>query len=65
MTYFTDNPLARMMMQKPRGGRDARPPAAPRGHRCHGCSRYGSGCVGICHRDLILKPKPKEGDITE
>ena len=58
MTYFTDNPLERMMMQKPRGGRDAR-------HRCHGCSRYGSGCVGICHRDLILKPKPKEGDITE
>ena len=21
--------------------------------------------AGICHRDLILKPKPKEGDITE
>lgn len=65
MTYFTDSPYERMMQQKPSGGRDARPPAAPKGHRCHGCSRYGSGCVGICHRDLIIKPKPKEGETTE
>ena len=62
MTYFTDNPLERMMQQKPGGGRDARPPAPPRGHRCSGCSSYGRVCFGLCHRDLIIKQKPKEGE---
>lgn len=60
MTYFTDNPLERMMQERPKGGRDIRPPAAPMGHRCYGCSRFGHGCVGLCHRDLIIKQRPKE-----
>ena len=31
MRYFTDNPLERLMMQKPSPGREAKPPAAPKG----------------------------------
>lgn len=57
MIYFTDNPLERMMQQRPRGGDDSRPRPLPKDHRCFGCSRYGTGCAGVCHRDLIVKPK--------
>lgn len=64
MTYFTNNPLERMMQQKPRGGLDARPPEAPKGHRCYGCSSFRRACFGLCHRDLIIRRKPKEGETT-
>ena len=40
MTYFTDSPYERMMIQKPENGkRDKSPPASfPR--RCEGCPLY-------------------------
>lgn len=53
MTYFTDNPLERMMCQAPRASRAKRSVTAPPGHRCHGCPRYGEGCVWPCYRDLL------------
>lgn len=53
MRYFTSNPLERVMMQVPKGeeARADRPPAAPRGHHCYGCGRYGMPCVRPCYRD--------------
>jgi len=53
MTYFTDNPLERMMMQKPKAnGVKASGVTAPKGHHCYGCARYGEGCVLPCYRDI-------------
>lgn len=51
MKYFTRNPLERMMMQKPRAKREDNPPAAPKGHFCYGCKRYGQGCIHPCYRE--------------
>jgi len=59
MTFFTDSPFERMMVQKPKCGREEQPPALPKDHRCYGCSYYGSGCAGTCYRDLIITPKVK------
>lgn len=59
MTYFTDNPLERLMQQKPVGGRGTRPKALAKNHRCYGCPSYGGGCNGICRRDLIIRKKSK------
>lgn len=55
MRYFTDNPLERLMMEKPRQGREAPSPAAPKGHPCHGCRRFGEGCVLPCYRDVTAR----------
>lgn len=52
MKYFTRNPLERMMMQKPRAMREDNPPAAPKGHFCYGCKRYGQGCIHPCYREI-------------
>ena len=52
MKYFTDNPLERMMMQKPKTAREDIPPAAPKGHFCHGCNRFGQRCVHPCYREI-------------
>lgn len=60
MTFFTDSPFERMMVQKPKYGREEQPPAPPKDHRRYGCSYYGSGCAGTCYRDLIITPKRKE-----
>ncbi len=61
MTYFTDNPLERLMRQRPGAARKKPSVSAPKGHPCYGCSRYGHGCVAPCYRDL-LKYLNKERD---
>ncbi len=48
MTFFTDSPFERMMVQKPQYRREERPPAPPKGRPDH--SRD-------CYRDLIITPK--------
>ena len=48
MRYFTDNPLERMMMQIPRQERGPDPSRPAKGHPCHGCKRYGEGCILPC-----------------
>ena len=53
MRYFTRNPLERMMMQVPRPQREQEAPAAPKGHRCYGCGRYGEPCILPCYRDRM------------
>lgn len=45
MRYFTDNPLERMMMQAPRQERGPDLSRPAKGHPCHGCKRYGEGCI--------------------
>ena len=37
MRYFTNNPLERLMMQKPKAAREDSPPAAAKEHFCYGC----------------------------
>ena len=44
MTFFTDSPFERMMVQKPQYRREERPPAPPKCHPDH-------------PRDLIITPK--------
>lgn len=53
MRYFTRNPLERMMMQVPRPQREQETRAVPKGHRCHGCGRYGEPCILPCYRDRL------------
>jgi len=48
MTFFTDSPLERMMVQKPRQWREQRPPAPPKDQPDR--SRD-------CCRDLIITQK--------
>ena len=45
MRYFTNNPLERLMMQKPKAAREDSPPAAAKEHFCYGCKRFGQSCV--------------------
>lgn len=62
MTFFTDSPFERMMVQKQKYGREEQPPAPPKEHRCYGCSYYGTCCAGTCYRDLIITPLKKEAE---
>ena len=39
MRYFTNNPLERLMMQKPKAAREDSPPDAAKEHFCYGCKR--------------------------
>lgn len=65
MRYFTDNPLERMMMQVPRQERGPALSRPAKGHPCHGCKRYGEGCILPCYRG-VMEPaamKPKERSV--
>ena len=52
MRTFTASPYERMMTQIPRNSRPDYPAQAPKGHPCHGCKRYGEGCVLPCYRGI-------------
>ena len=59
MKYFTNNPIEREMMRKPRAAQEDVPPATPKGHPCYGCKRFGYECVRPCYRDIqrmVVKP---------
>lgn len=60
MRYFTDSAYERMMLQIPRKSR-SRPAPAPKGHPCHGCKRYGEGCVLPCYRGITLSDRKAVG----
>jgi hypothetical protein len=59
MTFFTESPFERMMVQKPRQRQEESPLHLPKDHRCCGCSYYGTCCAGTCYRNLIITPKVK------
>ena len=46
MTFFTDSPFERMMVQKPQYRREERPPAPPKGHL-----NYGLDDIRSCYTD--------------
>ena len=52
MRYFTNNPLERLMMQKPKAVREDSPPDAAKEHFCYGCKRFGQSCIRLCYRDV-------------
>ena len=56
MRTFTNSPYERMMMQIPRKPRTPLPSPPPKGHPCHGCKRYGEGCVLPCYRGIRQEP---------
>ena len=56
MTRFTDSPFERMMTQIPRSRPGKPPPTPPKDHPCHGCKRYGEGCVLPCYRGIERFP---------
>ena len=52
MTLFTENPLEKMMVQRPTGRRDSAPPV-PHSPACKGCPYKGQApCVGYCIKQL-------------
>ena len=56
MTLFTDNPLERMMIQKPHEGRRGSQPPRPVPTHCRGCPyNREPPCVGYCIRKLSEK----------
>ncbi|WP_125143705.1 hypothetical protein [Clostridium transplantifaecale] len=60
MTWFTCNPLEKMMTQKPGGRRENAPPI-PRSPECASCPyRKPSPCVGFCIRRLAAGHKKEK-----
>lgn len=59
MTFFTDSPYERMMVQKPQYRQEEQPPVPPKDHRCYGCSYYGTCCAATCYRDLVTSKDKK------
>lgn len=62
MTYFTDSPFERMMVQKPEPVRrqGAQTPAAVPGNKCYGCA-YGRDrpCAGVCMKKVLAAGQEK------
>ncbi len=52
---FTDSPFEKLMTRIPPAPAPDLPPKPPEGHFCHGCARYGLGCVRPCYRDAEKK----------
>ena len=53
MTLFTDNPLEKMMIQKPDYGKREKSPPASFPLRCASCPYKGqSPCVGYCIKKI-------------
>ena len=50
---FTNSPFEKLMMRIPPAPAPAPPPKPPKDHFCHGCARYGLGCVRPCYRDSM------------
>ena len=60
MTLFTENPLERMMIQKPGDGRRGKSPPASIPPRCKGCPyNREPPCIGYCIRKLTEKKTEK------
>lgn len=60
MTYFTDSPFERMMIQKPHVRREGKPPVPPKGN--DRAAKNGACRSVVCYRDLIILPKKKEAE---
>lgn len=53
MTLFTDNPLERMMIQKPNYRQRENAPPAVTPPRCKGCPYIGqTPCIGYCIKKI-------------
>lgn len=53
MTLFTNNPLEKMMIQKPDYGKREKSPPGNLSPRCEGCPYKGQApCVGYCIRKI-------------
>ena len=64
MRYFTNNPLERLMMQKPKAAREDSPPDAAKEHFCYGCKRFGQSCVRPCYGWVVFYQERASGDIS-
>lgn len=60
MMNFTNNPMEKLMKQRPRGGYEKAhcpPPNSP----CRGCSFWqGAACIGVCYKKLLFPQKDGE-----
>lgn len=52
---FTNSPFEKLMTRIPPAPKPDPPPKPPKDHFCHGCARYGLGCVRPCYRDAMKK----------
>ncbi len=60
MINFTDNPLERLMKQKPRQQQEKSSPALSKGHPCYDCCYLNGNYCNVCYRDLIISGKTKK-----
>ena len=59
MTYFTDNPLEKLMTQKPGSGRQEKPPLSI-SPACGSCPyKTTRPCIGYCIRKLQGQAAPQ------
>lgn len=62
MTYFTDSPFERMMVQRPRHSPGPSPDKKPPG-KCRGCGyNTGKPCVGVCLKKMMEKREGKQNE---
>ena len=62
MTYFTDSPFERMMVQRPRSSPGPSPVSRPPG-KCRGCGyQTGKPCVGVCLRKIMEEKEAKRNE---
>ena len=55
MTFFTDSPFEKMMIQRPNGRREPTPPVSV-SPDCASCPYRGQApCVGYCIKNLLSK----------
>ena len=54
---FTSSPFEALMTKIPPPPKPDPPLKPPEGHFCHGCARYGLGCVRPCYRDAEKNDK--------
>jgi hypothetical protein len=60
MTQFTDSAMEWMMTQKPKQRREESTPVLSKDNPCYGCGyRKGTGCIGVCYRELIHSSKER------
>lgn len=62
MSWFTDSPFERMMVQKPEGRRGSAPPLSL-SPECAGCAYKGAApCVGVCMKEIMKKERKKRNE---
>lgn len=53
MSYFTDNPLEKLMNEKPEGQREKKTEKKKKNHPCSNCIYLKNNFCSVCYKDLL------------